>query len=134
MLSNILKDGLVFGLLGQAIGLVTIAVPAVAMESDWSAGALFLMLPTAYLIGGIPALVTGLLVGMARPRLRGIWAYLLAALIGTLCSVLYLIAVTGGDLDLRQIGFLAALPSFAASFVCGYIFLKPPKSSLDQGR
>jgi hypothetical protein len=128
MLANILKGGVLFGLLGPVIGLLTIAVPTMAMSSNWSASAIVFLLPASYFVGGIPAVAAGILVGMARPKLRGVWAYLLAALIGTVCSVAYLLAVTRGHIDVQQ-SCLLGISGFAASLVCGYIFLKPPNKS-----
>ena len=125
---NILKGALLFGLLGPSIGWLTIAVPAMVMARDWSL-ALVLMLPAAYFVGVIPAVIAGFIVGMVRPNIRGVRAYLLAAIIDAICSAAYLAAVTSGDVDFRQIGLLAFLPGFAAGLVCGYIFLKPPNNS-----
>ena len=130
MPTNILKGALLFGLLGPAIGLLMVVVPIMAMTSAWSLNAFLLLIPAAYFTGGIPAVITGAILGTTRSKLHGLWAYLLAAVVGALCSAsYYLIVAARGGPDLRQMGLLFVLPGLAAGLVCGYIFLKPPNNS-----
>ena len=128
LLINVLKGIALFGILGPIIGVLTVALPAMATTGDWSIRSLLLLVPAAYFVGGIPAAASGLIVGVARARLCGFIGAMAAGAIGAACSIgYYLLLSIHGDLDRAAVLFAAA--GLASGLVCGIIFRAPPNNS-----
>ena len=126
---SILKSIALFALLGPIIGLITLAAPAMVLANDWSLRSLVLLIPIAYFAGGIPAAVCGLVVGIAKPRLRGVWGWLASGAVGAVCSISYYLLISiRSSSDLYPLALFFA-PGFLAGLVCGIVFLTPPNNS-----
>ena len=129
MFIDALKGIALFGLLGPVIGLLTVVLLAMASTSDWSFNSLALLIPAAYFIGGVPAVVCGLLAGLIRARLHGVTGCLAAGVGGAVCSAsYYLLMSIHGNSDYPVIA-LFAVAGFIAGIVCGIIFLTLPNNS-----
>ena len=128
VLINALKGIALFGLLGPAIGVVLVALPAMATASDWSFYSLLLLVPATYFVGGIPAAICGLLAGMVRTRLSRFQGSVAAGVMGTACSVGYLLLMSGPN-ALGITAALFAMTGFTSGLVCGIVFFAPPNNS-----
>ena len=124
MFINALKGIVLFGLLGPAIGMLVIALPALVMLSGWSSDSLLALIPAVYFIGGIPAAICGLLAGTVRTRLNRLQGSIVAGVTGSACSVAYYLLVFGHNAIGRAVALIAAA-GLISGLGCGIVFFAP---------
>jgi uncharacterized membrane protein YciS (DUF1049 family) len=129
MFINALKGVALFGLLGPAVGMLVIALPAMIILSGWSLDALLALIPAVYFIGGIPAAICGLLAGTVRTRLTRLQGSVVAGVMGSACSVGYYLLVFGHNALGRGVALIVAA-GFISGLVCGAAFFARPDHSL----
>jgi hypothetical protein len=129
MFINALKGVALFGLLGPAIGMLVIALPAMVILSGWSSGSLLALIPAVYFVGGIPAAICGLLAETVRTSLTRIQGSVVAGVTGSACSVAYYLLVFGHNAIGRAVALIAAA-GFISGLACGIVFFAPPNHSL----
>jgi len=129
MFVNALKGIALFGLLGPAIGMFVIALPVMVILTGWSLGSFLALIPAVYFIGGIPAAICGLLAGTVRTRLTRLQGSVVAAAIGSVCSVGYYLLVFGSHALGRALALIAAA-GFISGLACGIVFFARPNDSL----
>lgn len=129
MFINALKGIALFGLLGPAIGMLVVALPAMVILSGWSSGSLLALIPAVYFLGGIPAAICGLLAGTVRTSLTRLQGSLVAGVMGSACSVGYYLLLFGHNAIGRALALIAAA-GFISGLACGILFFAPPNYSL----
>lgn len=128
MFINTLKGMALFGLLGPAIGMLVIALPALVILGGWSSGSFLALIPAVYFIGGIPAVICGLLAGTVRTSLTRLQGSVVAGVAGSVCSVGYHLLVFGHHAIGRAVVLIAAA-GFISGLACGFVFFAPPHYS-----
>ena len=133
MFINALKGLALFGLLGPAIGMLVIALPAMVIISGWSLPSLLALIPAVYFIGGIPAAICGLLAGTVRTSLTRLQGSVVAGVMGSACSVGYYLLVFGHNALGRAVALIAAA-GFISGLACGIVFFARPTRSTGPSR
>ncbi len=118
--SDVVKGVIVFGALGPPLGVLLMATTSAAMHASAldplqvlaGFGNLIFLTPLAYIFGGIPAALSGVVAGLVRRLRPRALAVLLTTSAGAVAS--------GGPLflrlsdDLERVGFIAAIGACSA--------------------
>ncbi|MCF7769747.1 hypothetical protein [Achromobacter pulmonis] len=84
--------------MGPPIGVLVLSLMlAVAARSAEHLLTSILLIPWAYLFGGVPALLSGLVAGACKPALASGRAYCLAGLVGGLYGTVFLLGLSSRD-------------------------------------
>lgn len=129
-----LKGGLVFGVYAPPIGSLLVSfgmfvalMVSRPLEAIWALPAALGFALGSYLIGGIPAFVTGLLAGWFRSSLDSRTRYLAVGTVGGVLSLLYGVYVFSGSPISGWRGILpslvfVALPGVFAGTITAFLF------------
>lgn len=115
----------IFALAGPALATVVLVPMALwrqIMAAPEFLGMIPMLLPTAYLVGLAPALLTGVIATALSRRIANPWIWMgLTALAGAALVVVAAIVLdpTGGALNLFGTARLAGIPSAVAFLLCG---------------
>lgn len=120
-----------FCLFAPAIGLGLFLALILSHSSQQAAQLYITALPLAYLLGGIPAFLTGLLSGRLRElRAKSLWVAAIGALFCTL-TLLFLVGTTRlTTTSLPDSLILFALIGFASAFIVYWLVRRLPALNL----